>query len=182
MGCSKLVLPKTGISLEKLEDVQDEILPLTKKHQVLLSKSGSSGAFGTKAPVLFAYYYCCFLFCIYIHKGMSSAAIFIVITETRAMISACTLSLLFAATFLAAPLENQGEKMDVGWASVMLTSLYQPSLSTNGLKISYVFCSSSDNSFLLNFDPHLGEKSLLEALERSKAKELNLTLCSAPDI
>ncbi|XP_070797210.1 complement component receptor 1-like protein [Pituophis catenifer annectens] len=38
---------------------------------------------------------------------MSSAISFIVITETRAMISVCTLSLLFAATFLAAPLVNQ---------------------------------------------------------------------------
>ncbi|KAM6457025.1 complement receptor type 2-like [Liasis olivaceus] len=40
---------------------------------------------------------------------MSSATSFIVITETGtgAMISACTLSLLFAAAFLAAPLEKQ---------------------------------------------------------------------------
>ncbi|XP_060545538.1 complement receptor type 1 [Pantherophis guttatus] len=38
---------------------------------------------------------------------MSSAISFIVITETRAMISVCTLSLSFAATFLAAPLVNQ---------------------------------------------------------------------------
>uniref|UniRef100_A0A8C5ST82 Sushi domain-containing protein n=1 Tax=Laticauda laticaudata TaxID=8630 RepID=A0A8C5ST82_LATLA len=60
-----------------------------------------------KAPLLFACYYCCFLFCIYIHKGMNSAASFIGITETGAMISACILNLLFAATFLAAPFMNQ---------------------------------------------------------------------------
>lgn len=144
MGCSEPVLLKL-VSLIKLQNVLVEISQCTKKQQVLLSKTASSGAFGTKAPVLFAYYCCCFLFCIYIHKGMSSATSFIVITETRAMISVCTLSLLFAATFLAAPLVNQGEKMEVGWASVMFTSLCQPSLSTNSLKISYVFCSSSDN-------------------------------------
>uniref|UniRef100_A0A2D4H2F0 Uncharacterized protein n=1 Tax=Micrurus corallinus TaxID=54390 RepID=A0A2D4H2F0_MICCO len=112
MGCSEPLFLKL-IKLIKLQDVQDEISQCTKKH-VLLSKSGSSGAFGMKAPLSFACYYCCFLFCIYIHKGMNSAASFIVITETGAMISACILNLLFAATFLAAPLVNQGEKMEVG--------------------------------------------------------------------
>lgn len=108
---------ETDFRLTKLQDVQDKNF-IVYQQQVPLSKSGSSGAFCIKAPVLFVCQYCCFLFCIYIHRCMSSAASFMVITETGAMISACTLSLLSAAAFLAAALVNQGEK---------LTSLCQPS-------------------------------------------------------